>query len=73
MPAIDLKSSIDMCALLPLPPDAYDSLPGWPFAYAMNSATLFAGIDGLITITFGAIATWLTGAKSRWMSYGSFE
>ena len=24
-------------------------------------------------MTFGATATWLTGAKSRWMSYGSFE
>ena len=57
-----------MCALLPLPPDAYDNLPGRLFAYAMNSDTLLAGTDGLITITFGATATWLTGAKSRWMS-----
>ena len=68
IPDIDLKSSIDMCALLPLPPDAYESLPGFAFAYAMNSETEFAGTDGLITITLGATATWLTGAKSFWMS-----
>jgi hypothetical protein len=32
MPAIDLSSSIDMCELLPLPPDAYESCPGRAFA-----------------------------------------
>ena len=68
-PAIDLKSSIDMCALLPLPPDAYESLPGLALRVRDELGDgVRRACDGLITMMFGAIATWLTGAKSRWMS-----
>ncbi len=72
-PAIDLKSSIDMCALLPLPPDAYESLPGLRLRVRDELRRRCSPAPpGLIDHHVGRTATWLTGAKSRWMSYGSF-
>ena len=43
MPAIDLKSSADMCVEDPAPDDAKVSFPGAAFAAAMRSPTLFSG------------------------------
>ena len=68
--ASDLKSSPARCPALPLLPDANESLPGLAFARAINSATEFAGTDGLSTSTFGVTATSVTGAKSFSASYG---
>ena len=63
-PAIDLKSSPARCPALPVLPEPKLSLPGRDFAYAMNSATEFAGIAGFTTSTLGVEATWVTAAKS---------
>jgi hypothetical protein len=72
MPARELNTSpIRWCAV-PIPAEPYVSLPGFALACAINSGTVFAGIDGFTTSTFGTIATTVIGAKSRWKSYGSF-
>ena len=41
-----LNSSPVMCAGVPNPPVAYDSLPGWAFRSAISSAALRAGTVG---------------------------
>ncbi len=49
---------------MPLPPEPKFIPPGLVFASWMNSASVFAGTDGCVIITFGTVATRLTGAKS---------
>jgi hypothetical protein len=40
-------------------------LPGLAFAFARNSGTVFAGTDGLTTITNGVVQIMATGTVSR--------
>ena len=66
--AIDLSSSPAMWPPLPLPPEAYDSLPGlrrmWAIRLGTESMPSFAAVSGVITSTFGTCATSVIGAKS---------
>jgi hypothetical protein len=59
-----LKSSPARWFEVPLPPEPKFISPGLLFASAMNSLSVAAGTDGLVIITFGTVATRLTGAKS---------
>ena len=58
---------------MPGPAEPYDSLPLFAFAYAMNSASVFAGTDGGTTSTFGVPPTIAIGVKSLTASYGSLR
>ena len=51
VPVCALNSSVPRCGRLPLPAEPYESLPGFAFAYAMSSGTLFTGSDGCTTST----------------------
>ena len=53
---------------LPMLPEPNDSLPGFAFAYAINSCTECTGSAGLTTSTFGVTATSEIGAKSFFAS-----
>ncbi len=64
---MNLNSSPATSGTLPAPPVAMLILPGLALAYAMNSATVFAGTDGLTTITSGTRTMPATGAMSRRM------
>ena len=70
IPAMVLKSSPARWPALPVLPEPKFSLPGFAFAYAMNSRTLAAGTAGFTTRTFGVDAIWVTGMKSLTGSYG---
>ncbi len=63
-PVAALNISPLMCDWMPLPPDPKFSCPGFAFASAMSSATVFAGTEGCTTSTWPALATIDTGAKS---------
>src|SRR5690348_11437945 len=45
-PVATLNNSPDKCWEVPTPADAKLTFPGFAFAYAMNSATDFAGTEG---------------------------
>jgi hypothetical protein len=49
---------------VPLPPEPKFIPPGLVFASLMNSESVFAGTEGWVIMTFGTLATRLTGAKS---------
>jgi hypothetical protein len=63
-PVIIMNISADMWIDVPLPEDAKLILPGLLFARAMNSATDFAGTEGLTSMTFGTRAIMATGTRS---------
>ena len=64
MPVRALNSSADRCEPLPGGDVPMLSLPGSRLASAMNSATLFAGNDGLAMMPMLVDANMPTGAKS---------
>ncbi len=64
-PVIELKSSPDRCTEVPLPDEAQLILPGLALQYSMNSATVFAGKEGVTSITLGVRTSPATGAMSR--------
>ncbi len=57
-----------MCAVLPVPAVAYEYLPGWAFASAMNSSMVVASTDGFATRSCGRYPASATGRKSRCVS-----
>src|SRR5688500_2406153 len=63
-PILIFKSSPARCWELPLPDEEKLSLPGFFFATAMNSLTVFAGYDGWTSRRFGLVAKTAIGAKS---------
>ena len=63
-PAAWLNTIADVCMTEPVPPDPYLKMPGFAFASAMNSGTLFAGILRLMPITTGATPSSAIGVKS---------
>ena len=63
-PATDLSSSMLRCDELPLPTEAYDSLPGFALAQATNSCRLFTGSCALTASTLGWLDVMITGARS---------
>src|SRR5512143_2560908 len=72
IPAIDLSISPARCDELPTPAEGKLSAPGFDFASAIRSFTVFTGDDGCTTRMLGVTATRLTGAKSFTGSNGSF-
>ena len=70
MPAICWKSSLATREDELPPPNV--SVPGWRFASAMNSFTVFAGTRGFTSMTCPPRAMAVTGVKSRTGSYGIF-
>src|SRR5258708_13145472 len=64
-----LKSSPARWLEVPLPPEPKFISPGFVFASRMNSASVLAGTEGWVTMTFGTVATRLTGAKSLTAAY----
>ena len=64
MPAISLNISPARCEAVPLPAEGKVSSPGWRFASAINSLTVFTGIDGCTTSTSGADDINMIGARS---------
>ncbi len=72
MPDICLKSSMLRCDELPLPTDAYESLPGFAFAYATSSAIECTGRLAVTASTLGWLVVVITGARSLSTLYGSF-
>jgi hypothetical protein len=64
-PVSDLNNSPERCTEVPLPDDAMLILPGLALQYAMNSATVLAGNDGVTSITLGVRTRPATGAISR--------
>ena len=67
-PASILNSSPAGYASVPAPPEPKLSLPGSAFATRIRSCTDFTGTPGYTTRSCGAVATMLTGAKSRSVS-----
>src|SRR6516165_12128081 len=63
--AIILNSSPARWSVPPLVEYAMLILPGFAFAYAMNSGTDLAGTDGCTTMIFGRRTTAVTGSMSR--------
>ena len=61
--AVYLNNSPARCVTLPMPAEAYCSLPGCLFASATNSSTELAATPGLTTSTTGLAAMMATGAK----------
>src|SRR3954467_15116407 len=72
MPAWWLKSSAKRCAVAPVPDEEKVYLSGFFFSSSMNSRALFAGNDGLVTITYALRQIRLIGARSLSGSYGIF-
>src|SRR2546426_6570031 len=70
--AIELKSSVNRCAVAPVPDEEKVYLPGFAFTSAMNSFALFAGKAGCVTSAKGVAATRLIGARSLSGSQGAF-
>src|SRR5207247_9413581 len=62
--AIELKSSVNRCAVAPVPDEEKVYLPGFAFTSAMNSFALLAGKAGCVTSVKCVISTWLICAKS---------
>ena len=58
-----------MCGKPPLPLDEKLTSPGWAFAYAINSGTVFTGSVLVTNSTKAEDATSVTGAKSLATSY----
>src|SRR2546430_11397418 len=61
--AIELKSSVNRCAVAPVPDEEKVYLPGFAFTSAMNSFALFAGKAGCVTSAKGVAATRLIGDR----------
>src|SRR5262245_44131607 len=64
-----LNNSPEICDPVPIPVIAILILAGLALAYAMNSATFFAGTDGLTTIVRGAHVAF---AERRVRRHGAF-
>src|SRR5690349_2257513 len=64
-PVMVLKSSPERCTEVPLPEEAMLTFPGFALHHVTNSATVFGGMPGVITITFGVRTRPATGAMSR--------
>jgi hypothetical protein len=64
MPAASLNFSPLMCVPLPFPAEAKLSAPGFCFAAAMSSATVFMPAEGATTSTFGCPASGTISTKS---------
>ncbi|MNT99502.1 hypothetical protein D3C72_2423640 [compost metagenome] len=67
-PAMALKSSPARWVPPPVPDELKESFPGFCFAYAINSLTVFTGSEALTTSTMGNTAAMPTGTKSLVMS-----
>ena len=60
-----------MCGVVPIPADAKLSFPGFAFAYAISSPTLFTGSPGFAASTSGEEPTMETARRSLITSYGT--
>src|SRR6185295_14251179 len=65
------SARVDMWMALPRPTGTL-SFPGFFFASAINSVTVFTGTLGCVVRRYGENVTVVTGAISRMMSNGSF-
>jgi hypothetical protein len=50
--------------VVPLPPEANASAPGFAFACEITSAIVFTGVPGWATHMFGVAAALITGVRS---------
>ena len=72
MPAILLRCNPPKCCAVPTPEVPNDSLPGFFFAYSINSFSEFTGNDGCTAITWGSVPMMAMGVKSLMLSKGRF-
>ena len=64
IPAVVLSSSPQRWLVVPLPPEAKLSEPGFALASAISSARFAAPSEGCTTIMFGVVAALVTGVRS---------